>query len=139
MTSEGRLTAVTPPNSKLLNEMVIDGIASTDTNYIIFGRDPESGDIIAWTSNDTEQWDEETVSVDFSEGSHIRTITTKANTRVALGIASDTLHTIIWTSTNGQNWQHTATSKPNQPASTAAHKPALFRFENCSGGLLNPA
>jgi len=125
LSSDGQnWTKITGP----FNDMVIDGITSTDTNYTIFGRDAEMGDIIAWTTNDTEQWGEETVSADSPEGSNIRAMTGSDGTRLAVGISSDTLHTIIWTSTNGQNWRHTATLETQPTSQRSRHNRHYLRF-----------
>jgi hypothetical protein len=104
--SEGEhWTRITGPFDGLL----IDGVAALDDNLTIFGRNPSSGDIIIWTSEDTEMWDEEIVADDFPEGSQVRAITTGNGVRYAVGIASETLQAIVWTSTNRQPWQPTAT------------------------------
>lgn len=97
------------------NEMMVDGIVSTDTGYTIFGRDPVAGKIIVWTSADTRRWDREILPGEFPEASQVRSISHNQDTRIAAGIASDTLHTIIWISTGGQPWQHIATLETAQP------------------------
>ncbi len=96
------------------NEMTIDGTSAIDNSYVIFGTNPTTNDLLIWTSANGNQWDQETISDDFPEGSQIRTINHRNDTRMAVGIASDTLNTVIWTSTNNQPWQHTATLETTQ-------------------------
>jgi len=96
------------------NEMTTDGASAIDNSYIIFGTNPTTNQLLIWTSDTGNQWDQETISNDFPEGSQIRSITHRNNTRIAVGIASDTLNTIIWISTNNQPWQHTATLETTQ-------------------------
>ena len=94
--------------------MTIDGVAAVGNRYVIFGTDPTTNELLIWTSDTGNQWDQETISDDFAEGSQIRTITENNGTRIAIGIGSDTLDTIIWTSTNNQPWQHTTTLETRQ-------------------------
>ena len=96
------------------NNMTIDGVAAVGNRYVIFGTNPTANELLIWTSDTGNQWDQETISDDFAEGSQIRTITENNGTRIAIGIASDTLDTIIWTSTNNQPWQHTTTLETRQ-------------------------
>ncbi len=103
-------TPVTGP----FNEMTIDGAAVIDGSYVIFGANPTTNELLTWTSDTGNQWDQETISNDLPEGSQIRAISHQNDTRTAIGIASDTLHTIIWTSANNQPWQHTATLETTQ-------------------------
>ncbi len=103
-------TEVTGP----FNEMTVDGVAADDTSFTIFGRDLASGAIVVWTSADRGRWDQETLPGDFPEASQVRSISYNQDTRIAVGIASDTLDTIIWISTNGQFWQHIATLETAQ-------------------------
>jgi len=103
-------TPVTGP----FNEMTIHGASTVDNSYVIFGTNPTTNELLIWTSDTGNQWDQETISEDLPEGSQIRAISYQNDTRITIGIPSDTLHTIIWTSTNNQPWQHTATLETTQ-------------------------
>ena len=96
------------------NKMTITGVTATSDKYIIFGHNPDTGELVVWTSTIGDQWSEELVSSEFAEGSQIRTTVDQDGTRIIAGIASDTLDTLIWTSTNNQPWQHTATIQASQ-------------------------
>lgn len=91
------------------NQMTITGITATSDSYLIFGHDAETGQLLVWTSKTGDEWSEEIISEELAEGSQIRTIVARDGTRIAAGIASETLDTFIWTSTDNQPWQHTAT------------------------------
>ena len=91
------------------NNITITGVTATSDTYIIFGHDPDTGGLEIWTSTTGDQWSEEIISNELAEGSQIRTVVDRDGTRIAAGIASDTLDTLIWTSTNNQPWQHSAT------------------------------
>jgi hypothetical protein len=91
------------------NEMTITGITSTAGQYTIFGHKLETGGLVAWTSTTGDEWSEEIISDELVEGSQIRAIVNQGHIRIAAGIASDTLDTLIWTSTNDQPWEHTTT------------------------------
>lgn len=91
------------------NEMTITGVTATADSYMIFGHNLETSELVAWTSTTGDEWSEEIISDELAEGSQIRTIVDQDGTRVAAGIASDTLDTLIWTSTGNQPWQHTTT------------------------------
>jgi hypothetical protein len=79
---------------------------------MIFGHNPDTGELVVWTSTTGDQWSEEIISIELAEGSQVRTTVDQDGTRIAAGIASDTLDTFIWKSTNNQPWQHTATIPP---------------------------
>ena len=91
------------------NEMTITGVTATENGYTIFGHNPDTGALFVWTSTSGDQWSEEIVSDELVEGSQIRTVVDHAGTRIAAGIAADTLDTFIWTSTDNQPWKHAAT------------------------------
>ncbi len=91
------------------NEMTITGITASADSYTIFGHDPETGRLMVWTSTTGNEWNEETISDELAIGSQIRTFVDQDGIRIAVGIASDTLDTVIWTSTNNQPWQHATT------------------------------
>lgn len=104
------------------NQMSITGVTATPDRYMIFGHNPETSELVVWTSTTGGEWSEEIISDELAEGSQIRTIVDQSGTRIAAGIASDSLNTFIWTSTDNQPWQHTTTlltSPPDAKASTA--------------------
>jgi hypothetical protein len=96
------------PLTGSFNEMTITGVTATSDSYVIFGHNPDNGGLVVWTSTTGDQWNDEIISNELAEGSQIRTIADQDGIRIAAGIASDTLDTIIWTSTNNQPWQHSA-------------------------------
>jgi hypothetical protein len=94
------------------NKRTITGVTATSDNYMIFGHNPDTGELVVWTSTTGDQWSEEIISIELAEGTQVRTTVDQDGTRIAAGIASDTLDTFIWKSTNNQPWQHTATIPP---------------------------
>lgn len=91
------------------NQMTITGVTATPDGYMIFGLNPETSGLVVWASTTGDDWSEEIISNELAEGSQIRTIVDQDGTRIAAGIASDTLDTFIWTSTNNRPWRHAAT------------------------------
>lgn len=96
------------PVSGPFTEMVVDGIEAHDASYVVFGRNPATGALMVWTSEDTAGWSEATVATGLPKESQIRSLTNNQGGLVAVGIDGETFDVLVWTSPNGTDWQETA-------------------------------
>lgn len=96
------------PVSGPFTEMIVDGIEALDASYVVFGREPVTGAVIVWMSEDTTGWREAVVATGLPEASQVRSLTSTLSGLVAVGIDGETLDVLVWTSPDGGDWQETA-------------------------------
>lgn len=90
----------------------LDGISAGPDGLLLFGSDPESGAIWVWESVDGVVWEEHLLSAELPMGSHIRSIAVGDSLRVAVGVDSETLRPVVWTSPRGGDWSPVASLDP---------------------------
>jgi hypothetical protein len=100
------------PVSGPFKEMTVDGVEALDNSYVVYGRNPTTGAVMVWRSENTTDWREAVVATGLPEGSEIRSITSTQNGLVAAGIDGTTYDVLVWTSPNGNEWQQTSTLPP---------------------------
>jgi hypothetical protein len=100
------------PVSSPFTGITVDGIAAFDNSYFVFGRNPTTGAVTVWTSEDTTDWSETVVTTGLPEASRIRSITSTKSGLVAAGINGATYGVLVWTSPDGKEWKQTATLPP---------------------------
>lgn len=87
------------------SEMVIDGVEATDAALVVFGRNPISGDLMLWSSEDNVNWSAAVVGMGFPAGSRLRSVASTENGLIAVGINAETFDPLVWTSSGGNGWQ----------------------------------
>jgi hypothetical protein len=90
-------------------DMTVDGVEAVGASFVVVGRDPTTGTLVVWTSENLTEWSEAVVETGLPEGTRIRSITNTQTGLVAVGIDSANFDTLVWTSPNGNEWQQTTT------------------------------
>ena len=97
------------PVSGPFAEMTVDGVAAVDGSYVVFGRNPRTGDVMFWASDDTTEWSESVVATGLPEDSQLRSVVDTQSGLIAAGIDGATFDVLVWASPDGADWQEIAT------------------------------